>query len=566
MARHDADKDHCGAQQAAGCGRVTGAGLRAECTNGGEPGLLPPPNAGIREGFGSVRMIKLSLFVTMAAALAAAAYWIGAGVAASPAAASEAPAGAPLQRAGQPGAAHGGSHTSDASASQVNIVIFLIDTLRADRLGVYGYQRPTSPRIDALAGEAVVFEQAYAPAPWTLPTVVSLMTSRFPVEHRTLNDQHVLNDALEPLAQRLKRLGYTTLGLYANAYAGADYGLERGFDALKFSLRNGDRHVAALLDEHPGRPFFLYVHNTEPHTPHAFAPPHTDGFRDVPEQRRLEIQTHYVKYRRQTRVDFHKGRPRGTTDNTRAQQRELAALTAMKEDYSELYDAAVRLADTLLGSVVDLLKERGLWDDTLFIVLSDHGEEMNEHGGWLHDQSVYEELMHVPLVMHLPRGQHAGRRVPTVVSLVDVLPTIFDCLGAPQLAQDARGRSLLPLLDGQSPPDADDFCVPGMRLNRKKYYKPWKESRGDINIVVRRGPWKGIWNVEPQTLELYHLESDPGEQQDVSAANPELALAMRKFAQLWYEECESRALKPQRQKKPLDERTLENLRSLGYID
>jgi arylsulfatase A-like enzyme len=436
-------------------------------------------------------------------------------------------------------------------SEQANVVVFLIDSLRADRLGLYGYdQRPTSPRIDALAREAVVFEQAYGPAPWTLPAVASLMTSTFPCEHRVLNDHRWLVDALVPLPERLKRLDYTTLGLFASVYSGPHYRIGRGYDELAPSLDNDGEKVRRLLEQHPGTPFFLYIHNTEPQLPYRFAPAHTDGFPDIPEKTRQEIHRHCRAYRRLSQVDFKAKRERGTTDNTEKQAEHLTALRALQDDYSALYDAAVRLADTRVGSVIDVLKERGLWDNTLFIVLSDHGEEFDEHGGWLHGQSAYEELLRVPLIIHFPQGQHAGQRVQSVVSLVDVLPTILDCLRAPDFAQAARGRSLMPLVRGELPDKTDDFVVPAIRINRKEYYRPWNESRGDINVVVRRGSWKAIWNREPNTLELYDLSKDPREQQDVSEANAALALAMRAFARAWFEACRADAVPPPEESRP----------------
>jgi arylsulfatase A-like enzyme len=452
------------------------------------------------------------------------------------------------------------------TSQRPHVVIFLIDTLRADRLGTHGYvRRPTSPRIDALAREAVVFEQACAPAPWTLPSVASLLTSTFPCEHRMLDNRRRLSPALEPLAARFARLGYVTLGLYANALVGPSYGLDRGYAALQPTLSADGEQVGRLLDAHPRRPVFLYIHNIEPHTPFEYAPPHTDGFRDVSARVREMIRTRYMLYRRATRVDFAENRPLGTTDNSDRQRRQMAALTAMRREYNELYDAAVRVADDRVGSVIDELKQRGLWEDTLFIVLSDHGEELAEHGGWLHDQSVYEELVHVPLIVRFPHGRHAGRRPGQVVSLVDVLPTVFDWIGAREAAQGARGRSLLPLIRGQEPAEDTGLVVPAMRWNTKKYYRPWKESRGDINVVVRRGMWKGIWNVEPQALELYDLAEDPGERHDLSGANPELAAEMRRFAAEALESCRAHAVRSTEQADP-DEETLRNLRALGYID
>ncbi|MFQ5805212.1 MAG: sulfatase [Phycisphaerae bacterium] len=465
--------------------------------------------------------------------------------------------------------ASSGGASAHSRSGEVNIVIFLIDTLRADRLGVYGYERrPTSPRTDALADESVVFEQAYAPSPWTLPTLVSLLTSTFPCEHNVLHNRHRLGDSFDPLAVRLKPLGYTTISLYANPFASPRFGLGRGYDVIVDLNRaqSDGQTVAAALDGCPTAPFFLYLHNTEPHNPYDYAPPHTDGFRDIPAQTRKWFDKQNTAYRRLSRVDFANKRSLGTTDNTAEQDRVLAALRSKLDDYRELYDAAVRAADRRLGSVIDVLKSRKLWDNTLFIILADHGEEMAERGGWLHDQSVYEELMRVPLIVRFPRGEYGGHRLRSVVSLVDVLPTIIDYLQEPELLHGTRGRSLMPLVRGEQPDEDRNFKIPGMRMNRKKYYRPWKESRGDTNLVVRRGDWKGIWNAEIDTFELYDLPNDPQEQHDVSAEHTELVSAMLRAARSWYEDCGSRAAETEEAPQQIDEQTLRSLRSLGYID
>ena len=457
--------------------------------------------------------------------------------------------------------------TTNSTPPRVNVVLFVIDTLRADRLGVYGYQRrPTSPNIDALARSGIVFEQACAPAPWTLPSMVSILTSTYLCEHQILDNRQKLGDELEPLAARLKRLGYAARGLYANALVGPTYGLARGFDSYMPLKGKCEEKIRQLLDNVPPEPLFLYVHTIEPHTPYLYAPMHLDGFRDVSRATRKEIQESYLKYRNSTRVDFAAKEPLGTTDNSAEQKHCMAALNARRDDYNELYDAAIVAADQLVEVLIERLKERGLWDNTLFILTSDHGEEMNEHGGWLHDQSVYQELVHVPLVMHLPHDQYAGRRISRVISLVDVLPTIFDVLDQPSAARGARGASLMPLIRGTADVAENDLCVTSMRWNAKKYYRPWKESRGDVNLVLRLGEWKGIWNVEPQTLELYNLRTDPAEQRDVCEENPELSLKMKQHAATWLEECRTWGSASSKPAPEPDEETLENLRRLGYAD
>lgn len=455
----------------------------------------------------------------------------------------------------------------DLAAPRINVVLFVIDTLRADRIGAYGYRRrPTTPNIDALAREAVVFEQACAPAPWTLPSVISIVTSVFPCEHRILDNDQKLGDEFEPLAARMKRRGYTTRGTYANALVGPAYGLDRGFDSYKPMEGNRAGSLRRLLEDKPNAPLFLYIHCIEPHTPYVHAPPRLEGFREVPPTIRQEIRTRYLAYRNATRVDFTAKRPIGTTDNTEEQQRLLAALNEIKDDYNELYDAAIVVSDRLVGVLIEELKTRKLWDETLLIVTSDHGEEMDEHGGWLHDQSAYEELMHVPLVIRFPQSEHAGRRVKRPVSLTALPATIFDYLDSPRAASGVRGDSLLPLISGGVVEDDGDFVITGMRWNTKKYYRPWKESRGDLNIVIRQGKWKGIWNVEPESLELYDLKNDPSESHDVSGAHTEPARRMREYAERWLNACRQSGIDTPRPTAEPDADTLENLRQLGYVD
>lgn len=455
-----------------------------------------------------------------------------------------------------------------ATAGNVNVVIFVIDTLRADRLNAYGHhRRPTSPNIDALARGGVLFERAYAAAPWTLPSMASLMTSRFPCEHQVLSTRQRIAAAADTLPKSLRRLGYTTIGLYANSMVAAEFGFADGYDFYRVSFVNEDRQVKLARRMYPGRPFFLYVHNLEPHNPEFFAPPHTPGFRDVSEPLRQRIAEHYKQYRTATRLDFDQGRPPGTTEVAAIQDQHVQGLVALLDDYNELYDASVRLADQRVGSVIRALKDRGEWDHTLFILLSDHGEEMHEHGGWSHDQSAYEELVHVPLIIRLPHGRHGGQRVTDLVSLVDVMPTVFDAIGKPDLVPAARGSSLMPLIRAEASRDGQALYVPSVRHNVTSYYRRWKEQRGDINVVVRQGPWKGIWNLEPDTFELYDLRSDPREQTSVAPEHPELAAAMRAYTGSWYATCAEQAGEEglATEADELDEQTVRNLRALGYV-
>jgi arylsulfatase A-like enzyme len=449
-----------------------------------------------------------------------------------------------------------------------NVVIFLIDTLRADRVGTYGYDKPTTPRMDALAAESVVFEQCNAPAPWTLPSVVSLLTSTFACEHGVLVDGQRIAPQLEPLAARLGQAGYFSASFFSNAYAGKMSGLDRGFDSSKNVRFVNGQLVETWLDAAPtDRPFHLYLHNIEPHNPYNAPDRLVQQFGAVSPETKELVKECFLGYRKLTRVDFAARRPVGTTDNTAEQAEAIRRLDSLKREIDVLYDAVTRHADERLGSVIDVLKRRGRWDNTLFIVTSDHGEELGDHGGWQHDHTVCEEMIHVPLIVHFPGRRFAGRRVDDVVSLVDVMPTILEAIGRSDLLEGCRGVNLLPMIESGDLPEAANLRPTAIRINRKKYYRPYKETRGDVNLVIRQGHYKGIWNAEPQTLELYDLSTDPREMSDLSQRDPERAGLMERFARAWLDLCGSGASDPTTSHPDdLDEQTRENLRSLGYLE
>jgi arylsulfatase A-like enzyme len=442
-----------------------------------------------------------------------------------------------------------------------SVVLFVIDTLRADRVGAYGYGAPTTPRIDKLAREAVLFEQAYAPAPWTLPSVVSLLTSTYACEHGVTVDGLALHPEIPTLAERLAEAGYATASLHANAYAGSISGLDRGFALSELIPYTDGQQVEAWLDRVGERPFFLYVHNVEPHDAYVAPFETVQRFGDVSEGERARVNKLLTRFRRLTRADFEAGQTPGATDNTGTQRAVLTRMRALKPALSALYDGDIHLADERLGSVIDALVRRGVWEEILFVLVSDHGEELLEHGGLQHDHSVYEELIRVPMILRLPAGEAAGMRIPEMVSLVDVAPTILDRVGL--ATEGLAGQSLLPLIAGGKE-NADG--VASVRINRKKYFRPFRERRGDLNVAVRDGSWKGIWNAGPARLELYDLASDSSERRDVSIEHPERAQAMASEAKRWLAECRARSEKvPPGLAAEMGEAERERLRALGYL-
>lgn len=447
-----------------------------------------------------------------------------------------------------------------------NIVIYLVDTLRADRLNTYGYQRrQTSPWLDALAREGVLFKRCCAPSPWTMPTVASLFLSQYPAEHRMLGTYDRLPAKADTLAERLKRRGFATYTAFASGFLGPEFALDQGFDHKMRQLIFNGQHVNGLLGRNVRTPMFLYIHTVEPHNPYRYAPMQTPGFEFVSQEHRTRMHRDMRGYKDAGEYDYRKKLSLGTNDRTAEQDRYLGRVAELLDEWNEVYDASVRFADSNMQSVINTLKRRGVWDNTIFIFMADHGEEFLEHGGFLHDQSVYDELMHVPLVMRFPRGQFAGTTVTDVVSLIDIIPTLAEYLNDPKLAADARGQSLMPLIRGEKPEKKSRFSIPGMRINTTRFYRPWEEQRGDINIVVYHGPrWKGVWNVEHNTMELYDLQNDPKEQRNLARQRAELVEAMRAHAYQWYSQIKKNQQETE-DSGDLGDETLEALRALGYV-
>ena len=443
-----------------------------------------------------------------------------------------------------------------------DVVVLMIDTLRADHVGAYGYARDTTPHIDALAAEGVVFERAYAAAPWTLPSVVSLMTSTFPCEHGVVVDGQQLALRLVPLAERLRANGYATANFHANAYAGSISGLDRGFQVSEARDYTDGERVGRWLDTLGSeQPFFLYVHNIEPHTPYKAPAGEVERFAPVSAMTRDRVNGLLGRFQALGRTDWSGGRPPGTTDVGPEQAEVLAELAGLRDEIVALYDADVRHADARIGSVLDALRSRGRLARAIVVLLSDHGEEFLEHGYWQHDQSLYEELVRVPLVLRVP-GAPGGRRVATPVALVDVVPTLAELLDRPSLAEGARGRSLVPLARGAGGEDPGARVV-AERFNRKKYFAPHARERGDRNLAIVDGDWKAIWNADPETLELYGLPEDGLEQRSRSAEEEERAARYASAAAEWWADCR---LVPPRAGAETDEATRQRLRALGYVE
>jgi len=371
------------------------------------------------------------------------------------------------------------------------VVIYLVDTLRADHTQPYGYARDTTPNLQAFAKDAVVFEHAIAHASWTKPSVASIFTSLLPGQHRAVQLRDPLDPAHVTIAQMLQAKGYATGAAIANSVIyGAESSFDRGFDYFVGLHGEGDRpsklvgadvvvdSALSWLTSRRGLPTFLYVHTMDPHVPYAPPPPFDRKYEPYPTP------------------DHPAQDPRTDYKEPLDRQRMIAQ-----------YDGDVAFGDQEFGRFVRTLKERGLYDGALIVFLGDHGEEFLDHGKWLHGRSVFDELVRIPLIVKLPRQSQAGRRVAQQVQAVDVLPTVLESQGLPvPPAPIIAGRPLQRVLEGKAEklPAISEIS-----------------HRGVVAHSVRTEADKYIHRFGPETDELYFdLVKDPSEITNVIDSNP----------------------------------------------
>ncbi len=335
-----------------------------------------------------------------------------------------------------------------AGAQSANLVICVLDSARADHVGCYGYPRETTPNIDKLAGESVVFRNHFSAYPSTKPSTASLFTGLYPDTHRIIGGKTPDKSAVT-LAQWLKGAGFRTVMFSSNAVASPEVGIGGDFEevfvnpAADGGVNGGPITQAAAdawrtpeglteafgkwLSEGGQSRFFAYCHFLQPHTPY-----------DAPEEVKAWFAAQPPVKVRQGRFEFPETRPQYGRDKTIAPQA-----------WADEYDANLRWADWGVGEVVRLLRERALLDNTLLVVTSDHGEAFGEHGYIYHSHAVYDEFVHIPLVMRFPGKQRLAGEVTALTQTVDLAPTVLDLWQIPYQRERVQGSSLLPLLAGE---------------------------------------------------------------------------------------------------------------------
>lgn len=421
-----------------------------------------------------------------------------------------------------------------------SILLVTIDTLRADHLGTYGYIRDTSPNLDALAEESIVFERAMTPMATTLPAHVSIMTSTHPLRHGVVNNslQFEPGPRFIPFAQTLQDAGYETAAFVSAKPVGRKTGLASGFaiyDQPEDPPRLAEDTVDAFLEWLGGRtdretPFFAWIHLWDPHSP--YDPP-------------AEYASRYEADASLTRLREERGVPR------------LARIRDVGVDVEALYnayDGEVRYTDAQLGRVLARLKARGLYDELTLALTSDHGEGLMQHG-WLGHGRIYDEQLWVPMMIKPDASLAiAARRIGGVVSTLDLFPTLAGLL-ALDLGEEIRAQ--FDGVDRLNPSGGHRGFVLSERVHRQR--RGWRPGR---KLALTGLRWRVFVMTEGES-QLFDLLRDPHELEDVLEQRQEVASRLQR--QLRASLAAYRA-KPRTSRRPVGGAHEERLRALGYAD
>ena len=399
-------------------------------------------------------------------------------------------------------------------SSGLNIILISVDTLRADRLHCYGFERIETPNIDRLAEEGILFENCYSHTPLTLPSHCSILTGTLPLYHRIRdNGGFVLDDKQTVVSEILKKKGFKTAGFVSAYVLDSKWGLSQGFDYYfdKFDLskyksiglgdvqRRADETISEVIkwiEDNGDDRFFTFIHLYDPHTPYVPPPPYDKIYSNRP------------------------------------------------------YLGEIAFTDSQIGRLLNFLEGKGLLEKSIIIFLSDHGESLGEHGEGTHGFFVYQSVIHVPLIIRTPFKNLRGIRVESPVQLIDVTPTILNLANFSDYSF-TQGSSLVEFFFSPSRKDLKKIYF---ETFYPRYHFGWSELKG-----VLWGNWKYISAPKP---ELYDISSDPMEVRNLYGEREDTARKLKVFLE---EIIEKNSLKEEVKYQNLDQETMEKLAALGYI-
>lgn len=423
-----------------------------------------------------------------------------------------------------------------AARDDINVVFILIDTLRADRLSSYGYERPTSPAMDYLANTGVRFERAISQSSWTKASMASLWTSTWPNRNGVMRWSHALPDAAVMPAELLQQAGFQTAGIWRNGWVAPNFGFNQGWDT----------YVKPAPSQSPEK--------FQKRTPSASAVTGTDEdltraaieFLKAYGHKRFFLYVHYM--------DVH-------------QYAYDEASAKFGTSYSDVYDNAINWVDRNVGALVGELQNRDLARRTILVVSADHGESFLEHGLEGHAKTLYREVAEVPLIFSLPFELNPGIVVPNVVANVDIWPTIFDLLGIPPVP-DTDGQSLVPLMLAAARGEKVELDRPVFA----EIDRTWGRPSGDPDplVAITEGPiraFQPVAEAKRGEVEIYDHTDDPREARNLAQPGPDgvrrLPEPIEAAVQAYL------AMPPAAWGAPsdveLDEMELHQLKALGYV-
>ena len=430
-----------------------------------------------------------------------------------------------------------------------NVIVLLIDTLRADKMHPWNPRsRVRTPTIDALAQQGTIFELAHSVENWTKPSVASVLTGLYPQTHLARAMESELPAGALMLSEHLKAKGFTTSMFGANGYVSDRFGFNQGWDHYTNFIRenkNTDAENVFLeagnwIEANKSQRFFTYIHTIDPHVPY-----------DPPSEylRMYDARADYAGI----------VQPRMTGDLLEQAKRRPPTVTFNQSDVTRLtalHDGEITQHDAVFGRFLERLRTLGVLDNTLIVITSDHGEEFNEHESWGHGHSVYEELLHVPLLVRLPGAVPANQRIAQAVGTLSIPATVTDLVGV-EAMPNLEGPSLLPLIKG------------GVSHRPPVAFSDWTDDRR----VVTVGRWKFVVRGN-LTASFFDLEADPGERQQLDVTSHPVAQRYCRIMLAAYSGATNRArwleaepgqgVSFQQRNAVMDETIRAQLRALGY--
>lgn len=442
-----------------------------------------------------------------------------------------------------------------------SVILISLDTLRADHLGCYGYDRATSPNMDKLADDAVLFRNTFAAAPWTLPSHVSIMTGLDCVNHRVTQAWDRMDPDLPTLADLFRARGFLTAAFTGGGFVSGFYGFSKGFETYRSgrpganpSLDAGELAGKAVrwLKANGGKDFFLFLHTYQMHDPYVPPAPFSDMFLDADAR-------------------FHSMNMAGNAYNYENRFKPPES-DGFRRNIIALYDGEIRYADeALIGPLLEELRKLRLYDRALIVLTSDHGEEFYDKGSWLHEGDLYAPLLKVPLLIKYPGRRGAGKRVERYARSTDIAPTILEEMGVGLPGEKLDGKGLRPLVRGTERGEERMFrselaaYVVKDHVPRRRAISQWTYK------IILNDPFTpqdlSFFAAPPpklEKLEIYDLATDPGETKNLAASRPELARRLMKYLEDNFKPTR-KAAKTAAPASEIREDIKEELKALGYI-